>query len=138
MLAIVGKDAKAALLALYNYWGSRREQSNVRIEPVIVHVGMVEDVESFGPELEFQLFRDRKGLAHGHIEVPGARSIERIPGCHVRGIRPEIGYSKQSCEGGGRRERKEIEGVGDDAGGGARVNTCSCVKAGNRSTRDIS
>src|ERR1700716_3970665 len=79
VLPIIGKSAEAALLTLYNYGGPGREQSNVRVEPVIVHVGMIEDVESFGPQLKLQAFSDWESLAHGQIKTPGAGSVELIP-----------------------------------------------------------
>src|SRR3954465_10774812 len=67
------------------------EASLVQCQRVNVEIVMVENVESFRPELQLEAFRQRKRLGNRQVKVPGARPSKRIPSRHVGGIRSEIG-----------------------------------------------
>ena len=93
MVAVVGCIAEAALLAADNDW-TATEVGRVRGESVVVHIGVVENVVAFGPELQLHALRNSEGLAEGEVEIPGARPIELIPLGHIPRERTEVGYSE--------------------------------------------
>jgi len=65
---------------------------------ICVHVVMVENVETFRPECQAETLGELESLAHGCVEVPGARSAEWVASCHSRWIRSEIGNAKSWIE----------------------------------------
>src|SRR5215469_443315 len=133
VVAIVGQSAQAAFLAGDDEPRTGPKAPKVRVEAIHVHIVMVEDVESFGAELEFHAFRQGEELTEGEVEVPSTWSAEGIPCCHIGGKWSKVGNpTKRSvAETIGHGKCQEIEDIS------ALVYPTARSEAGDRSRRHV-
>src|SRR5215472_17823059 len=59
---------------------------------------MVENIEPLRTELQVRRFGELEFLRHAEVGVPGTRTTEGVPSCHIRGKGTEVGDSKCRVE----------------------------------------